>query len=99
MFQPTLFTRGGEPLLVEAAVDAVTDLLCNGSPSEHQKLMQSEVFPLALDLHQTGSQRRLSLKLLHGIIRHLSHGIISDEELTKRLLYLFESVRGNSLFN
>jgi hypothetical protein len=83
-------TRHGSPALVEAAVDAITQLLSKGGSYEHRKLMEAEVFHAALGLHENPSQRQLSLRLLHSIIPHLSHVIILNEDLAKELMFLFE---------
>jgi hypothetical protein len=89
----TNLTRHGDPVLVPAAVDAITELLSKGGDYEHQVLMEAKIFDVTtLTLRQNPSQRQLSLKLLYDIISHLSHVIILDEGLAKQLLDLFESV-------
>ena len=88
----TILTRHGDPVLVAAAVDAITELLSKGGDYEHQKLMEAEIFHVTLKLYQNPSQRQLSLKLLYNIIAHLSHAIILNEGLAKELLDFFESV-------
>jgi hypothetical protein len=85
-------TRHGEPALAVAAVDAVTQLLSKGSSYEHKKLMEADVFLVAIKLHQNPSQRPLSLKLLYSIIPCLSHVIILNSGPAEELLSLFESV-------
>jgi hypothetical protein len=87
-----ILTRNGDPVLVAAAVDAITDLLSSGGDYEHRLLMKAEIFHVTLKLYQNPLQRQLSLKLLYNIISRLSHVIILDEELAKELLDLFESV-------
>jgi hypothetical protein len=84
--------RTGEPCLSEAAADAVTHLVSEGSPTERQALIEAGIFTVAVNLYNAGSERRLSLKLLHIIIQHLIHLIIIDEQSTIELLCLFESV-------
>ena len=61
---------------------------------ERQKLMEAEIFVIALRFHEQRSDRELSVKLLDSIIRNLSYTIIDDEQLLERLLYLFELVCG-----
>jgi hypothetical protein len=75
-----------------AAVDAIIQLLIKGKLDEHRKLMDAEVFSVAIKLHQNPSRRQLSLKLLYSIITHLSHAIILNDTLVEKLLTLFESV-------
>jgi hypothetical protein len=75
--------------LAEAAVNAVLQILHEGHPLELQKLADADVFMVAMDLYECESQRKLSLKLLDGIIRHLCRTLILDERATKMLLYLF----------
>ena len=89
----TILTRhGNNPVLIAPAVSAVAELLSKGGESEHRKLMEAEIFHVALAFHQNPSRRDLSLKLLYDIISHLSHAIIIQEGLAKELLDLFESV-------
>ena len=88
----TVLTRHGDPILVAAAVDAIIELLSKGGDYERRMLMEAEIFDVTLTVHQSPSQRHLSLKLLYDIISHLSHVIILNEELAGRLLKLFESV-------
>jgi hypothetical protein len=88
----TIITRHGHPSLVAAAVDATTQLLSKGSSYEHKKLLDADVFPIAMQAHEIPSQRQLSLKLLYSIIPHLSHAIILNETYAEGLFSLFESV-------
>ena len=82
--------RHGEPEMVVAAVEAITQLLSKGSSYEHKKLLDADVFLVALEFHDDGSQRQLSLKLLHCIVTHLSYAIILDDQLGRYLFSLFE---------
>ena len=89
----TMLTRhGNPPALIAPAVDAITELLYEGGESEHRKLMEAEIFNVALKFHQNPLQRDLSLKLLCDIITHLCNAIILKEGLAKQLLDLFELV-------
>lgn len=88
----TLTIRDGDPSLVIAAVDATTQLLSKGSSYEHKKLMEADVFPIAMKMHENPSQRQLSLKLLYNIVPHLSHAIILNENFAEVLFSLFELV-------
>lgn len=88
----TILTRHGKPALIAPAVGAITELLSKGGESEHRKLMEAEIFNVALTFHQNPSQRDLSLKLLYDIISHLCNAIILHEGLAKQLLDLFGSV-------
>ncbi len=88
----TILTRHGNPDLIAPAVSAIAELLSKGGESEHRKLMEAEIFHVALAFHQNPSRRDLSLKLLYDIISHLCHAIIIKEGLAKELLDLFESV-------
>jgi hypothetical protein len=83
-------TRHGDPTLVVAAIEATTQLLSKGSSYEHRKLMDADIFPVAIRLHQNPSQRQLSLKLLYSVIPHLSHAIILNEGMAEQLFSLFE---------
>lgn len=85
-----VFTRRGDPILAEAAVEAIIQLLSKGSSYEHKKLMDSQVFQMAMRLHQDPLQRQFSLKLLHSIIPHLSHTIVLVDDLAEHLFSLFE---------
>jgi hypothetical protein len=96
---PIILTRYGNPALVVAAVDAITQLLSKGSFYEHKKLMEAEVFLVAIRLHRNPSQRQLSLKLLYSIVSHLSHALILDEGLAEELLALFESALNSMIYN
>jgi hypothetical protein len=75
-----------------AAVDATIQILNKGSPDEHRKLMDAEVFSVAIRLHRNPSRRQLSLKLLYSIISHLSNAIILNDALAEEFFALFESV-------
>ncbi|KAF8337678.1 armadillo-type protein [Amanita rubescens] len=80
----------GNPVLIAPAVSAITELLSKGGESEHRKLMEAEIFHVALAFHQNPSRRDLSLKLLYDIISHLCHAIIIKEGLAEELLDLFD---------
>lgn len=80
-------------------MDAITQLLSKGSSYEHRKLMEAEVFLVAMRLHQNPSQRLVSLKMLYSIIPHLSHAIILNEVLAEDLFSLFESVFNTTLYD
>jgi hypothetical protein len=85
-----LAVRNGDPDIVVAVIEATTQLLANGSPVERKKLLEADVFPVALKLHNRRSQREQSLKLLLAIISHLSYEIINDDNLAIEMLSLFE---------
>jgi hypothetical protein len=85
-----ILSRHGEETLVEAAVAAITQVLAKGGSHEHHKLMEADVFSVAMDLHGSPKQRPLGLKMLHGIVMHLGHAIILDSHTASRLLSLFE---------
>ncbi|RDB26380.1 hypothetical protein Hypma_006519 [Hypsizygus marmoreus] len=87
--------QDGIPELVIAAVEATTQLLSKGSSYEHQKLIDAEVFHVALELHSRPSQRQHSLKLLSSIISHLSYAIVQHEQLTRDLFTLFDDTDTN----
>ena len=76
--------------MVVAAVEAIAQLLSKGGSYEHKKLLEADLFLVALQLHDEGSQRQLSLKLLHCIVMHLSYAIILDDQLARYLFSLFE---------
>ena len=85
--------RNGDPdILVVAAIEATTQLLAKGSSLERKKLLDADVFPVALKLYDRRSQREQSLKLLHAIVLHLSHEILNDGNLAIQMISLFEWV-------
>ena len=73
-----------------AAIEATTQLLAKGSPSELMKIFDAGVFPVALKLYDGRSQREQSLKLLHAIVSNLSYEILNDDLLAIDMLSLFE---------
>lgn len=85
-----LATRNGQPDITVAAIEATTQLLEKGTSFERQKLLDADIFPVALKLYDRRSQRQQSLKLLHAIISHLSYEILTDNDLAKEMLSLFE---------
>jgi hypothetical protein len=85
-----LGVRNGDPDIVVAAIEATTLLLAKGSSLERNKLLDANVFSVALTLHNRRSQREQSLKLLHAIVLHLSYEIINDNGLAIEMLSLFE---------
>ena len=85
-----LATRNGDPDIVVAAIEATTQLLAKGSSFERKKLLDADVFPVALKLYDRRSQREQSLKLLHAIVLHLSHDILNDDNLAIEMISLFE---------
>jgi hypothetical protein len=82
--------RNGGPDIVVAAIEATTRLLAKGSYFERKKLLDAKVFLVALKLHNRGSQREQSLKLLHSIVLHLGYEILNDDNLAIEMLSLFE---------
>jgi hypothetical protein len=76
--------------LIEAAVTAVIRVLDKGSMIDREKLMQANVFGVALNIHKTGSDPRISSKLLSNIVSTLNHLIILDEGSFEEVLSLFE---------
>jgi hypothetical protein len=82
--------RNGDPDIVVAAIEATTQLLAKGSSFERKKLLDANVFPVALKLYDRRSQREQSLKLLHAIVLHLSHEILNDDNLAIDMISLFE---------
>jgi hypothetical protein len=86
----TISARYGDPTLAPAAADAVIRVLDKGSMIERQRLMDANVFGVALSVHKAGSDQRTSLKLLNSIMRTLIHLIILDEGDFEQLLCLFE---------
>lgn len=85
-----LAVRNGDPDIVVAAIGATTLLLAKGSSFEREKLLDADVFSVALKLYDRRSQREQSLKLLHAIVLHLSYEIINDDNLAIEMLSLFE---------
>ena len=83
-------TRNGNPEIVAAAIEATTQLLVEGSPCERKKLLDADVFNVALKLHDRRSQPEQSLKLLYAIISNLSYEILNDEKPPIKMLSLFE---------
>lgn len=75
-----------------AAVEAITQLMSKGSSFEHQKLMDANIFSIAVQLHEDPSRRHHTCKLLSAIISHLGHVIVLDERLTRDLFSLFKYV-------
>jgi len=86
----TIFLRKDEPIIAEAAVEAVIHLITEGSPATLRNLADADIFNVALQLHEKSDQKRHSLRLLDVVIQNLSHDIIVDENLTIRLFDLFE---------
>ena len=82
--------RHGDPKLIEAAVTAVIRVLDKGSMVDREKLMQANVFGVALNIHKTGLDLKISSKLLSSIIFNLNHLIILDEASFEEVLNLFE---------
>ena len=82
--------RNGDPDIVAAAIEATTQLLEEGSCFERKKLLDAEVFTVALKLHDQRSHREQSLKLLYAIVSNLSYEILHDEDLAIEMLSLFE---------
>jgi hypothetical protein len=82
--------RNGDPDIAAAAIEATIQLLAKGSPFERKKLLDANVFPVALSLHDRRSQREQSLKLLCAIVTNLSYEIINDDHLAIKMLSLFE---------
>jgi hypothetical protein len=85
-----LAVRNGDIDIVVAAIEATTQLLAKGSSYERKKLLDADVFPVALKLYDRRSQREQSLKLLHAIVLHLSHEILNDDNLAIEMISLFE---------
>jgi hypothetical protein len=85
-----LGVRNGDTDIVVAAIEATTQLLAKGSSFERKKLLDADVFPVALKLYDRRSQREQSLKLLHAIVLHLSHEILNDDNLAIEMISLFE---------
>ena len=85
-----LAVRNGDPDIVVAAIEATTQLLAKGSSFERKKLLDADVFSVALELHDRRSQREQSLKLLLAIISHLSYELLNDDNLAIELISLFE---------
>ena len=73
-----------------AAIEATTQLLAKGSSFERKKLLDADVFSVALKLYDRRSQREQSLKLLHAIVLHLSPEILNDDNLAIEMISLFE---------
>ena len=84
--------RNDNPDIVVASVEATTQLLANGSSIERKKLLDADVFSVALKLRDRLSQREHSFKLLDAIVRHLSYEILNDDPLANEMLSLFEWV-------
>ena len=86
--------RNDNPDIVVAAVEATTgtQLLAKGSSIERKKLLDADVFSVALKLRDRRSQREHSFKLLDAIVRHLSYEILNDDRLAIEMLSLFERV-------
>lgn len=84
--------RHGKPVLMAAAVEATTQLMSKGSSFEHQKLMDADIFSIAVQLHDGPLSRHQTFKLLSAIISHLGHVIVLDERLTRDLFSLFKYV-------
>jgi hypothetical protein len=55
-----LAARNGDPDIASAAKEATTQLLAKGSPFERKKLLDANVFRVALSLHNRRSQREQS---------------------------------------
>jgi hypothetical protein len=85
-----LAARNGDPDIASAAKEATTQLLAKGSPFECKKLLDANVFPVALSLHDRRSQREQLLKLLCAIVMNLSYEILNDDRLAIKMLSLFE---------
>ena len=82
--------RNGDPDIAVAAVEATTQLLAKGSSFELKKLLDADVFSVALTLHDRRSHREQSLKLLYAIVSNLSYEILNDDHLAIEMLSLFE---------
>jgi exosome complex RNA-binding protein Rrp42 (RNase PH superfamily) len=82
--------RHGDPKLIEAAVTAVIRVLDKGSMVDREKLMQANVFGVALNIHKAGSDPKISSKLLSSVVSTLNHLIILDEVSFEEVLGLFE---------
>jgi hypothetical protein len=80
------------PGLVDAAVQAVTDILTHGRESDHRKLMEANVYEVVFRFYKNGSHPRLALPLLQNVIKCLGCKIVLNEQYTEQLLYLFELV-------
>ena len=78
--------RNDNPDIVVAAVEATTQLLAKGSSIERKKLLDADVFSVALKLRDRRSQ------LLDAIDRHLSYEMLNDDRLAIEMLSLFEWV-------
>ena len=87
-----LAVRNGNPEIVVAAIEAATQLLAKGSFFERKKLLDADIFLVALKLYDRRSQREQSLKLLHAIVLHLSPEILNDDDLAIEMISLFEWV-------
>ena len=85
--------RHETPDIAVAAIEATTQLLEKGSYVEHQKLIDVDVFSVALELHSQPSQRQYSIKLLHAIVSNLSDAILIRDDLARKMISLFESVK------
>ena len=85
-----MVVRNGDPDIVVAAIEATTQVLAKGSFFERKKLLDADVFPVALKLYDRRSQREQSLKLLHAIVLHLSPEILNDDNLAIEMISLFE---------
>jgi hypothetical protein len=85
-----LAVRNGDPLIVVAAIEATTQVLMKGSALELKKLLDADVFIVALKLHDRRSHREHSLKLLYAIVSNLSYEILHDENLAIEMISLFE---------
>ena len=84
-----LAARNGGPDIVAAAIEATTQLLVNGSPFERKKLFDTDVFPVAMKLHDRRCQREQALKLLYAIVSNLHCEILNDDQLAIKMFSHF----------
>lgn len=87
-----LIVRDEIPEVAIAAIKATTEILTKGNAFQRQKLLKAEVFSEALKLHNQRSHPQHSLGLLHAIIEHLSHELLTDDDLARQMFSLFEWV-------
>lgn len=85
-----MVVRHDRPDVAVAAIKATTEVLTKGSSSEHQKLLQANVFPVALNLHKQQPRLEHLLNLLYAIIKHLSYKLLTDPDLARKMFFLFE---------
>lgn len=79
--------------MVVAAIDAVIDVVSRGTSFERAKLIEADVFEVAVELYESGLCTSHSLKLLDCLVKHSSQAIAEDEKSVETLLGLFEWVR------